>query len=223
MIQPYYQSERVTLYCGDNADVLPLLIAQAEVCIADPPYGCGKAEWDATYPTAWYAPARLTSRAVVIITGAIGLLDTLRMVGSDVVDVIAARNMNGMTRGPIGFNNWLAAVYCGQKPRQGPNTFDFTVGGDMPDHPSPKPIGYMEKLVERVSERDDTILDPFMGSGTTGVAAIRLGRKFIGIEIDEGYCAIAKRRIQEAEQAFALFEPVKSEVQSQIFPEPTHA
>ena len=52
-------------------------------------------------------------------------------------------------------------------------------------HPCPKPLGFMRKLVNRVAPSPaDTILDPFMGSGTTGVAAIQLGHKFIGIEIN---------------------------------------
>jgi len=53
-------------------------------------------------------------------------------------------------------------------------------------------------LIQNYTQPGDLILDPFMGSGTTGVAAVKLGRKFIGIEIDEGYFEIAKRRISEA-------------------------
>ena len=68
----------------------------------------------------------------------------------------------------------------------------------MPNHPSPKPIEYMQKLVERLTKAGDTIFDPFMGSGTTGVAAIQLGRNFIGCEISEDYFAIAEKRIKEA-------------------------
>ena len=56
-----------------------------------------------------------------------------------------------------------------------------------------------------------------MGHGWVGYAARRLNRRFIGIEIDEGYCALAKRRIQEAEQAFALFEPPVPEKQAEMF------
>jgi DNA modification methylase len=51
----------------------------------------------------------------------------------------------------------------------------------------------------------DTILDPFMGSGTTGVACARLGRRFVGIEIDPGYFGIACRRIEEAQRQPDLF------------------
>ncbi len=123
------------------------------------------------------------------------------MCGADVVDVIAARNMNALTRGPIGFSNWLATVCVGKKPAQGPNAFDFSVRGEMPDHPSPKPIQFMERLLKRVCLAGQIILDPFMGSGTTGVAALRHGCNFIGVEISDKYFRIAERRIRaEANQ-----------------------
>ena len=53
--------------------------------------------------------------------------------------------------------------------------------------------------LDRLTQPGDTILDPFMGSGTTGVACVKTGRNFIGIEIDEGYFAIAEKRIKEAQ------------------------
>ena len=62
-------------------------------------------------------------------------------------------------------------------------------------HPTQKPVGIMEWCVGKT---EGTILDPFMGSGTTGVACVKLGRKFIGIEIDEGYFDIACKRIEKA-------------------------
>jgi len=62
-------------------------------------------------------------------------------------------------------------------------------------HPTEKPVGLMEYYIENSSTRLDTVLDPFMGSGTTGVAAKNLGRRFIGIEMDETYFQIAKDRI----------------------------
>jgi len=61
-------------------------------------------------------------------------------------------------------------------------------------HPNQKPVGLMQELVAKCPE---VICDPFMGSGTTGVACVRLGRRFIGIEIDPGYFEIAKKRIQK--------------------------
>jgi hypothetical protein len=65
-------------------------------------------------------------------------------------------------------------------------------------HPTPKPVALLCYLIDKVSRPGDLILDPFMGSGTTLVAAKRLGRRAIGIEIEEKYCEIAARRIQEA-------------------------
>ena len=62
----------------------------------------------------------------------------------------------------------------------------------------------MKMLIEDYTEYDDFILDPFMGSGTTGVACIQTGRRFIGIEIDEKYYQIAEKRIRQAEQQLLL-------------------
>ena len=65
-------------------------------------------------------------------------------------------------------------------------------------HPTQKSLGLMENLIKIHSNEGQLILDPFMGSGTTGVAAKNLGRGFIGIEMDEGYFKIAEKRIKEA-------------------------
>lgn len=68
-------------------------------------------------------------------------------------------------------------------------------GCDKNNHPTVKPIALMEYLIKLVSKEEATILDPFMGSGTTGIAAKKLNRNFIGIEMDEGYYTIASKRI----------------------------
>lgn len=68
-------------------------------------------------------------------------------------------------------------------------------GHERPDHPSPKPIDLMLRLVEDFSERGETVLDPFSGSGTTGVACRMLGRGFLGWELDKEFHALASRRI----------------------------
>ena len=65
-------------------------------------------------------------------------------------------------------------------------------------HPSQKPIELMEKMIKNSSVEGGTVLDSFMGSGTTGIACMNLNRRFIGFEIDEQYFEIAKRRIDEA-------------------------
>lgn len=65
-------------------------------------------------------------------------------------------------------------------------------------HPTQKPLGLYRYLMRTYTCADDVVLDLCFGSGTTGVAAVQLGRKFIGIEIDAGYFEIAERRISEA-------------------------
>ena len=68
-------------------------------------------------------------------------------------------------------------------------------------HPTQKPVKLMEWCLDKLRVPEGgTVLDPFMGSGTTGVACVQTGRKFIGIEIDAGYCEIARKRIEEAER-----------------------
>jgi len=77
----------------------------------------------------------------------------------------------------------------------------------------------MRWAVDLASHEAETILDPFMGSGTTGVACVRLGRKFIGIEIDPGYFKIAVKRIEQAFADQALFVPPPVETQAEMFTE----
>jgi len=67
------------------------------------------------------------------------------------------------------------------------------------NHVTPKPVSLIENIIKHSTNENYTILDPFMGSGTTGVACVQTGRSFIGIEISPEYYAIAERRIREAQ------------------------
>ena len=187
---------------GDCLEVMRGMEAgSVDSIVTDPPYGCGKSDWDTEFPVRWYSEARRVAHTVVIITGSAGLADSIPLVGDDFVDVVAAWNTNGMTRGPLGFGNWLAAVVAGEKPpvRIGQNVIRFSVGGEKPPHPSPKPLAYMCALIERLTVSGSLILDPFGGSGTTGVAAVNTGRDCILIEKDPEYCEIARKRIMEVQ------------------------
>ena len=93
-------------------------------------------------------------------------------------------------------------------------------------HPTQKPIVVMEWCIAQLPKGSATILDPFMGSGTTGVACARLGRRFIGIEIEERYHSIACRRIEQAQRQKDLFvhapvaEPPEDARLADLFAEP---
>ena len=71
-------------------------------------------------------------------------------------------------------------------------------------HPTQKPISLMSWVIKNYTNEGDTIFDPFMGSGTTGVAAVQLGRNFIGCEINPQYYEIAEKRIKQAQEARQL-------------------
>jgi len=86
---------------------------------------------------------------------------------------------------------------------------------DHRQHPTQKPLGLMRWVIENYTNQGDLVLDSFCGSSTTGVACIELGRRFIGIEIDEGYADIARARIEAAtrQQRLPLDAPPKPEQQ----------
>jgi len=85
------------------------------------------------------------------------------------------------------------------------NVLQFApVGGDDKEHMAEKPVALLEAIVG-LSSVTATVIDPFMGSGTTGVACMNLGRKFIGIEIEQKYFDIACRRIDDAQRQSRLF------------------
>jgi site-specific DNA-methyltransferase (adenine-specific) len=96
-----------------------------------------------------------------------------------------------------------------------PGTFVYVKNTQGAEHPTQKPLPLISELVELFSDRDGVVCDPFMGSGTTGVAAVKLGRRFIGIEIEEKYFSIACKRISDALKQPDLFlekpKPAKQE------------
>jgi site-specific DNA-methyltransferase (adenine-specific) len=97
------------------------------------------------------------------------------------------------------------------------DSFRFGQPGKV-DHPTQKPLATIAPLLDVSTVRGHTILDPFMGSGTTGVACVKLGRKFIGIEIEPKYFDIACRRIEAAYRQPDLFiEPPKPKAEQTSF------
>ena len=196
---PYYSRDGIVIYHGDCRDILPLL--QTDWIVTDPPYGIRKAEWDMTFPLEWLPLAAQAAQAgLAIMCGVNNILTLPRTVGDHTYKwCLAMHIINGMTRGLMGFGNWIPCVVYS---RPGVHLYtmqqdatDISIGGDMVNHPTPKPYQAMRWLVSRLPE--GAILDPFMGSGTTLRAAKDLGRKAIGIEIEEKYCEIAVKRLAQ--------------------------
>jgi len=196
-MRPYYNHAGITIYHGDCRDILPHL-EPVDLVLTDPPYGVNKAEWDDVFPKWFVVEAFKCSQSVCIMPGLWALPDCLEAMGSRYKWIIAGYNRNGMTHGAIGFNNWIPAVCGGVIKNGGQDAIAFTIGREGQfEHPSQKPLPFMRFLVNRLTEQTDIILDPFMGSGTTLVAAKQLGRKAIGIEIELKYCEIAVKRLAQ--------------------------
>lgn len=108
----------------------------------------------------------------------------------------------------------IAAGWCGEGRSEwngggshGVFTFNKSNGSGPNIHPTQKPMALMLELISLFSNEGQTVLDPFAGSGTTLVAAKKLGRHFLGFEISEEYCKIARERLARIEAQPNLFEP----------------
>jgi len=205
-----------------NADCLAVLptLGKVDAVVTDPPYGVefsGSATKHSKRDGNSYAsfedtPENVAKICVPAVRLAVSLSRSAAVTPGSrcahLYDVPVAQGAifypSGANSGPWGFICSQPIFYYGKDPflAKGlglrPNGFSTTESAEKNGHPCPKPIGQMKWLVNRVSFEGETVMDPFMGSGTTGVACVKLGRKFIGIEIDEGYFEIAVDRIRKA-------------------------
>ena len=203
-----------TLYLGDCMDVLPTL-ARVDAVITDPPYGIGASAGVGKYgriktiDLKWDdAPPAKTLIAAILSAG-----DFSVIFGGNYMTLPASRNFLVWDKG-AGFKGRDFAeaemAWCSWDANARLLTRDPLAAGDYKgkEHPTQKPIPVMEFAIKHCPKAQ-TILDPFMGSGTTGVAAIQLGRQFIGIEREPKYFEIACKRIEQAAAQGQLFEPVR--------------
>jgi site-specific DNA-methyltransferase (adenine-specific) len=200
-ITPYYEEPGIQIFLGDCREILPHL-EHVDLVLTDPVWGVGKAEWDKEFCFEWgslilslYPSCLAIMPGIVNIPKMTDTLGPLRYRWT-----LAAYLINGMTRGAIGFGNWIACmVYATDEISifsQGQDCKTFSIGAEKKvDHPCPKPINVMRWFLSLLP--GETILDPFMGSGTTLRAAKDLGRKAIGIEIEEKYVKIAIERLRQ--------------------------
>lgn len=215
MMKPYWSNEQhgLSIYHGDCLEVMPGLGREFDLCLTDPPWGIGKAEWDNVFPVEWIAVAEACCRRMAVMPGNRALVQCGNAI-ADYRDCVALRNKNGMTGGELGFGNWIAVLLGGAWERRAqPNAIDFVIvpGEHIGEHPSQKPLSAIVKFCERWTDADWTIIDPFLGSGTTLVACYRLGRQGVGIEISEQYCELAARRLEREIAQGRLFEPAETQ------------
>jgi len=188
------------MHLGDCLEIMSTLDGINHV-ITDPPYGLsfrGNA-WDDTIPFAWLGAARSVAETVVFTTAPTTVWDYPKPDWMCIWNRPAASS-----RAPSGgFNHWSPVLVYGDLKF---STDVFVMGGPgyqsgapATEHPSPKPVGLMRWIVTHASADGSVVLDPFTGSGTTGVACIQLGRRFVGIERDPTYFALACERLRAEE------------------------
>ena len=186
-------SMTVQLHLGDCLDFMRTLPdGSVDAVVTDPPY-------DDDYT--WVLPfLESVSRKIVLTPGKIRAFDWIvkRKPDWEYIWKCNSRSFGGSACMHIGTEPILA--YGFPLRPLGTDLLGPPIGGELGivDHPWPKPLGLITKLVSHWSNGSGTILDPFMGSGTTGVVCANLGRKFIGIEIEERYFNIACERIRRA-------------------------
>ena len=220
-----------TLYLGDCRDILPTL-PRVDAVVTDPPYGIdigasryvgghkpigrrsatvvhaqeyGKHSWDRKGMSEGQWAAIRDKADTWIVWGGNHLADVLGPSAGvlcwdkkcrewdDTFSDAEFAWTNVLTRAKVFRHMWVGAFRDSEK------------GGGVRVHPTQKPVAVMAWCLQQIPDAQ-TILDPFMGSGTTGVACAQLGRKFIGIEIEPKYFDIACERIDNAYRQAPLFD-----------------
>lgn len=207
---------KYTLHLGDCLQYMRSMPDKSvDAVITDPPYGVGLeyASYDDTEDNwrtlfqAFVPEARRVAQMVILPSCQINKLPFIYSTHPPDWLICWHKGSPG-TVSNIGFNDWEPLLVYGRT--KGISMHDyFSVSAQEKmgahGHPCPKPVRWASWLVSRATKEDGTIFDPFMGSGTTGVACMQLGRNFIGCEIDPTYYAIAEKRIKEAAMQEPLF------------------
>ena len=216
-MNPYYEDDLVTLYHGDCREVTAWL--EADVLVTDPPYGMayrdrlGRHEGIAGDEDTAVRDATLSTwgerPALVFGTWRVEKPASVKNVliwdkGTDLG--MGVSTPWGLSHEEVYVLGSWPALVPGGRIREGgiPSRVPSVLRVGKPnnasahrvvDHPTPKPVGLMERLIDRCPP--GTIADPFAGSGSTLLAAKNLGRRAIGVELEERYCEIAAKRLAQ--------------------------
>ena len=200
-------AEGVTLYCGDMMEVLPTL-GEFDACVTDPPYGIDygnqgsfKAShgwsdrrefltWDTERPTPEAFAAMRACSKIQIIWGGNYFTDLLPPTMQWLMWDKGQREFS-LADFEMAWSSQNKAARAITYPRA-------RALQDGKEHPTQKPVEVMVWCIDQLPSTAATIIDPFMGSGTTGVAAVKRGKAFYGIEREPTYFDVACRRIRDA-------------------------
>lgn len=201
--KPYYDKDGITIYCADCREVLPF-IGEFDLCLTDPPYGIdgtwkgggqswGKfrkdgvsdcESWDIRDTAAVHSLLSYADDAVIWGGNYFSLPPTASWLVWDKI----VRNFSS--------GHMELAWTTGKFPLRAFNFSHGELASEGKSHPTQKPLKLITWCLSFFPNAQ-SILDPFMGSGTTLVAAKQLGRRAVGIEIEEKYCEIAVQRLAQ--------------------------
>lgn len=211
-MKPYYQDTSVALYHVDNREILPMLADQGiDLVLTDPPYGInhdtdytrftGGVVASSSHHTAIigddqpFDPAWIIGRwSNVVLFGANCFSDKLPQGSWLIWDKRMPFGENMLSDGEAAWWNRGHGIYIYSHMWNG---FRRLSERQTAYHPSQKPVAVMAWIIDKASKPGNLILDPYAGSGSTLIAAKKLGRRAIGIEINERYCEIAAKRLSQ--------------------------
>lgn len=208
MLKPYYETELGKLYHGDCLDIIPGL-ELIDTVITDPVWPNATADIPGREnPFGLFEKfvdiieKNLSFKRIAIHLGCDSNPNFLIPIKLHFFRVVWLELVRPHYKGRLMYGSDVAYLF-GKPPKSKkgqhviPGRYtDTSNKGKESDHPCPRKQGHVKWLVHWWSETEDIILDPFFGSGTTAIAAERLGRRWVGIEISEKYCEIAARRIE---------------------------
>jgi DNA modification methylase len=214
-LKPYYNEAGITIYHGDCLDILPLL-PPVDCVVTDPPYGIeggrggtSKVRGKGNYSTGFQDTPEYIKNVVIKALFELAKWRTLAVTpGCKNISLYPPADSFGAFVSPasvgvqrFGWADCHPILYYGWHYKQGkgptPCSKIITECPPKNGHPCPKPTQSWGWLVDKVATKDMTVLDPFMGSGTTLFVCRERGIKAIGIELNESYCEIAARRLAQ--------------------------
>lgn len=212
------------IYCGDCLEVMrDIPDGSIDSVITDPPYGVDAAAWDGRVPHELILEFIRISRGPIVWFGsAPNVIDDARQfpIPPERMMIWAPRfTLSKIAKD--GFAYRFHPIWWWNIRKQISAPWDVftepTEGGNWWFHKCTKPVRLIQQIITASTDPDALILDPFLGSGTTAVAALKTGRRFIGIEISPEYCAIAQKRIDlELKQPRLFFSGNERKVKNEI-------
>jgi DNA modification methylase len=207
-IAPYWTQDGSTIFNANCLDVMREMPDKSvDAVITDPPYGVGLAydiyddSFDAwkTLIQAFIPEALRVSRGTVVIPTSKFEGEIFIYRHFDPIWRLCWYKGSCSTRTPVGFKDWETQFLFGKRPKKYVHDHFHIPPGNtrkaIPGHPCPKPDAWADWFIERLTLPGDTVLDAFLGSGTTGLRCAALGRNFIGCDLSQPYCDIAIARI----------------------------